>query len=98
MVKHIVMWKLLDFAEGRSKSENIRYIKERLEALKQSIPEIKFLEVGESITPGGYDAVLYTEFATPEDLAIYQNHPQHLEVSAYVAKVRVDRVVGDYIV
>jgi len=54
--------------------------------------------VGESITPGGYDAVLYTEFATPEDLAIYQNHPQHLEVSAYVAKVRVDRVVGDYIV
>jgi len=99
MVKHIVMWKLKDFAEGRSKSENIKYIKEMLEALPGVIKEIKFIEVGENINADrSYDAVLYSEFETPEDLEIYQNHPEHKKVSGYVSKVREARIVGDYII
>ena len=99
MVKHIVMWKLKDFAEGKSREENIKYIKGELEALKNIIKEIKFIEVGANVNDDkSYDAVLYSEFDTLEDLETYQNHPEHKKVSAYVGKVRESRVVGDYII
>ena len=98
MVKHIVMWKLLDHAEGKSKEENIAYIKDRLEGLKDVIPQIRFIEVRANFNPNGFDAVLYSEFDSPEDLDIYTNHPAHKAVAEYVAKIRTDRVVGDYVV
>ncbi len=34
MLKHIVMWKLKDLAEGVSKEENTLKVKTRLESLK----------------------------------------------------------------
>jgi len=98
MVKHIVMWKLKDFAEGKSKDENIELIKSELENLANLIPQIKFLEVGKNILPDAqYDAVLYSEFASPEDLDIYQNHPEHKKIAGYIAKIRDGRVAGDYV-
>ena len=99
MVKHIVMWKLKDFAEGKSKEENIKFIKKELENLVNLIPEIKLLEVGENILPDKiYDAVLYSEFDSLEDLEIYQNHPEHKKVASYISKIRDDRIAGDYMV
>ena len=99
MVKHIVMWKLKDFAEGKSKEENIKFIKSELENLVNLIPEIKHLEVGANILPNEtYDAILYSEFESVEDLEIYQSHPEHKRVAAYVAKVRDGRIAGDYII
>lgn len=99
MIKHIVMWKIKDFAEGKSREENIAYIKSRLENLADIIPQIKFLEVGKNINPAAdYDAVLYSEFDSPEDLEIYQNHPEHKKISEYVSKIRDARTVVDYII
>ena len=99
MVKHIVMWKLKGFAEGKSKDENIKIIKSELENLINLIPQIKFLEVGKNILPDAdYDAILYSEFESVEDLDIYQNHPEHKKIAAYVAKVRDARISGDYII
>ena len=99
MVKHIVMWKLKDFAEGKSREENIQYIKSMLEALPDIIKEIKFIEVGANIHDDKtYDAILYSEFDTVEDLGVYQNHPEHKKISEYVGKVREGRIVGDYII
>jgi hypothetical protein len=46
MIKHIVMWKLEENAEGNTKLENAKIIKEKLEALVGIIPEIVELEVG----------------------------------------------------
>ncbi|MCL2772509.1 MAG: Dabb family protein [Oscillospiraceae bacterium] len=97
MVKHIVMWKIKDFAEGKTKEENIKYIKESLENLVNLIPEIKLLEVGVSLEPG-FDAVLYSEFNSLPDLQIYQNHPEHKKIAEYIGKVREERVCGDYII
>ena len=99
MVKHIVMWKFKYFAEGKSREENIEYIKSQLESLPDIIKEIKFIEVGVNINSDtSYDAVLYSEFETLENLEIYQNHPAHKKISEYVGKVRDGRIVGDYIV
>ena len=99
MLKHIVMWKLKDYAEGRSRAENIEYIKSMLEALPGVIKELKFIEVGAAVNADrNYDAVLYSEFESPEALQIYLNHPEHKKVSEYVAKVREARIAGDYII
>lgn len=98
MIKHIVVWKLKDFAEGKSREENAGIIKSRLEALKNIISEIKHIEVGIDInrSDAAYDIVLYSEFETGEDLEKYQKHPEHVKVAEYVAKVRENRIVVDY--
>ena len=38
MIKHIVMWKLKEFAEGAGKAANAAIIKQRLEALARQHP------------------------------------------------------------
>ncbi len=100
MLKHIVMWKFKDEAEGKTRAENCRLVKERLEALPAKISLIRKLEVGinEFPSPMSADLVLLTEFATKEDLDSYAVHPDHVKVSEYVGKVRLDRIVADYIV
>ncbi|NLM34514.1 MAG: Dabb family protein [Clostridiales bacterium] len=98
MIKHIVMWKLKEFAEGKSKLENAQIIKSDLEALKDKIEQIKYIEVGININESeqAYDVVLYSEFNSMEDLNTYQNHPEHVKVAEFVGKVREARVVTDY--
>jgi Stress responsive A/B Barrel Domain len=98
MIKHVVMWKLEDHAEGADKNENALKAKRLLEGLKDKIREIRNIEVGINIndTPAAYDIVLYSEFNSLEDLDIYQNHPEHLIVGDFIGKVRKDRRVADY--
>jgi hypothetical protein len=98
MLKHIVMWKLKNFAEGAGKTENGRIIKSKLEGLKNTIKEIMFIEVGINVTDSGdaYDIVLYSEFKDIDDLKVYQNNPEHLRVGDFIGKVRLERKVVDY--
>jgi hypothetical protein len=98
MLKHIVMWKLKDFAEGRSKAENAQKVKFLLDGLKKQIKQIKTLEAGINAdnSADAYDIVLYTEFSNAENFNIYQNHPEHMKVGEFVGKVRLERKVVDY--
>ncbi|WMW22819.1 Dabb family protein [Methanolobus mangrovi] len=98
MLKHIVMWKLKENAEGKSNIGNALLMKEMLETLKDVIPEIEMIEVGVNENPSAaaYDVVLYSEFRDEEALRIYQNHPEHMKVAEFVGKINEDRVVVDY--
>lgn len=98
MVKHIVMWKLKDFAEGGNKADNAKKIKAMLESLEDKIPEIKHIEVGINIetSSAAYDLVLYSEFEDEKGVEIYQEHPEHQKVREFVGKVKEDRAVVDY--
>lgn len=98
MIKHIVMWKLIDSYEGRSKSEIAETIRDDIEALKDVIPQLKEVEVGINFnsSPAAFDLCLYSVFDSREDLEVYQNHPQHLEIAQFIAKVKTQRVVCDY--
>ena len=98
MIRHIVMWKFRDFANGSSGAENVRKIKAMLEALPAKIPQIRSLEVGLglSMTPNDFDAVLTAEFDSLADLETYTNHPEHVKVSSFVKEVREARAVVDY--
>jgi hypothetical protein len=98
MIKHIVMWKLKEFANGRKKEDNITLLKEKIENMKKVIPEIRHIEVGVNFNPSGqaFDVALYSEFENREALELYQNHPEHLKVARFVGKVRSDRKAVDY--
>lgn len=98
MIKHIVMWTLLDSAEGRQKAANAAMIKAQLAALPSQIPQIQSLEVGINAKQdaANYDLVLIATFNSWQDLEIYQNHPVHKEFSKFVTKLRKDRAVVDY--
>jgi hypothetical protein len=99
MIKHIVMFRFKESAEGMDKKENIMRLKAKLEALPAMISEIKFFEVGINFTlsPIAYDLVLLSEFEKKDDLYSYQKHPEHVLVAEFVGKVCENRIVVDYI-
>jgi hypothetical protein len=98
MVKHVVMWKLKDFAEGASKKENALKIKSNLEGLKSKIKEVKYLEIGISSSDAAdfYDIVLISEFKDFRDLESYRKHPEHVKAAEFIGKVQLERKVVDY--
>lgn len=100
MIKHIVMWKFKESAEGRTKQENMELVRDRLYALVPVIPQIKAMEIGMDFnhTPMSYDMVLYTEFETAEDLQIYADDSEHAKVKKIVASTTEGRGVIDYTV
>ena len=100
MFKHIVMWRFIDGANGKSKQQHALWVKEHLEALVGVIPEIKSLEVGINVCVAGtaYDAVLVSAFEDADAMERYKVHPAHVAVSEYCKKVRESRVDIDYII
>ena len=98
MLKHIVMFRLKDSAEGHSKGENLRELKTLLEALKEKIPVVKCLEVGMNIgkSASASDIVLYSEFDDMQALEVYREHPEHKKAVDFITKACSERRVVDY--
>jgi hypothetical protein len=98
MVKHIVMWTLKDSAQGRSREDNARIMKEKLEALAGVVPGLLHAEVGIDFERGdqSYDVALYAEFDSRESLRAYQVHPAHVAAVGFIREVRESRCVVDY--
>lgn len=99
MLKHIVFFKLAEEAEGNTKIQNAQIIKNQLENLIHYIPELRKIEVGINSLDApqdNYDLVLYSEFDNMKDLDIYQKHPDHQKVLAFISKVRIARAAVDY--
>ena len=100
MFKHIVMWRFIDGANGKSKAEHAQWVKEHLEALVGVIPEIVSLEVGLNVCVAGtaYDAVLVSAFKDADAMERYKVHPAHLEVAAYFKGITEGRAETDYLI
>ena len=98
MIKHIVMWKFKDEAEGHTKAENMAKAQQILFALPPIIPELKKMEIGEDITHSdmSMDLVLLTEFESVEDMETYAVHPEHKKVSKFIRSVIESRRVIDF--
>ena len=94
MVKHIV---LFDFKE-ENKKENLEKAKTMLEALLETVPTLKKMEVGINFSEEerAMDMSLYSEFEDEEALALYANHPEHLEVVKFIKSVATGSKVSDY--
>ena len=100
MIRHIVMFKFKESAEGREKAGNIGALKSMLEALPSRIEEIRSFDVGVNFFAGmvAYDVVLVSEFESVEALYSYQKHPDHLKVADFVSRACTSRAVVDYVI
>ncbi|RYF70188.1 MAG: Dabb family protein [Comamonadaceae bacterium] len=92
MIKHIVMWKLVDAAEAPR-------FKQMLDTCKGIVPGMREFEV--AIPADGleanHDVVLYSVFDDAASLQAYVVHPHHKEVVATLP-ARASRSVFDYAV
>ena len=98
MIKHIVLWRLKDRANGQGKAEIASQLKQRLEGLRGVVPGLLHLEVGIDClqSESSSDLALYTEFATREALEAYQQHPAHKAFVEFSHDLRTERRVVDY--
>jgi heme-degrading monooxygenase HmoA len=98
MIKHIVMWKLKDQAEGADKAANAREMKRRLDECANVVPGILKFEVvlAQPGLEATYDVVLYSEFESKEALAAYVEHPTHKAVVPFIGAIREGRQCMDY--
>ena len=97
MIRHVVMWRLKNEAEGGTKQENMEKMAADLYALRPIIPEILRMEIGFDVshTEMSADFVLLTEFDSLEALHTYAVHPEHQLVAKYVRSVIDSRTVID---
>jgi len=91
MIRHIVLFKANENAP-------LKEIKEKIENLKNIIPEIKHIEVGIDIKfdPTSSDFCVVTEVENINDLKIYATHPKHIEVISFIKQYVTERKVVDY--
>lgn len=98
MIKHIVMWKLKEYAEGADRATNAARMKTMLDACAGIVPGILKLEtvVAQQGLEATYDVLLYSEFADKAALDAYQQHPQHVALKPFFGAVREARQCMDY--
>ena len=102
MIRHVVMWKLKDEAEGSSKDKNEEKMKLILEGLKINIEEIKNVEVGINIsedddeTGSNFDVVLISDFETELDYTMYTRNEHHKKAIKFIDSVIEERYFVDY--
>ena len=93
MVKHIVMFKLID-----NNKANIEKVVAALKTLKGNIDILRSVEIGINFKESerNYDIVLTTAFDNRNQLSVYGTHPKHLPVVELIKSLCVSSIVVDY--
>jgi len=92
MLKHII------FTKFKNPGEQAAVAAEKLLALKDKIPQIVTIETGLDClhSERSYDLALIVTFQNREDLGIYDHHPAHEEVRAYIKAHRTASASVDF--
>lgn len=99
MIRHIVMFRFKEEAEGRKKDENLDIAKKMLEDLVGVVPTLARMKVdlnSPKASQENYDLVLTSEYETMEDLNAYIIHPAHKKVGEFMQTVRESRASIDF--
>lgn len=98
MMRHIVMFKFLEEAAGKTKAENLQTAKTMLEALVGVVPSLRAMNVrlaAEGQDAGNYDLVLMADFDDMQGVRDYIVHPAHRNVGSFMSVVRESRASID---
>ncbi len=99
MIRHIVLFKFLEEADGRGREENLRLTAEKLRALQGVVPTLLRSEIhigAEGAAASNADLVLISDFADLESLNEYIHHPAHVAVGTFMRPLRESRTCIDY--
>lgn len=100
MIRHIVMWKLKEHAEGATRAENLLKAKALLESVKDCVPGIVGFEVGVA-APGmesNFDLMLNSTFENEAAAHAYHVHPRHVAIKPFMGAVREERACVDFVI
>ena len=100
MIRHIVMWTLLEQAHGADKAHNVQKAKDLLLSCAQVVPGIRTFEVATAETglECDCDLLLHMLVDDAQVLAAYQNHPDHEAIKPFMKAIRKTRHCMDFIV
>lgn len=95
MLVHIVMFKFKE----ENKKANMIQAKQMLENLMGAVPSLKSIDVGHNTIESdrAMDLSLIAVFETKEGLDIYDAHPEHQRVVAFIKSVVEYSKAVDYI-
>lgn len=99
MIKHIVMFKLKEEANGKTAKENLEGALELLKNFEQEIPSLVHFEArtnSKEAPESNYELALVCDFNDIQGLNEYQVHPVHKNFGAYITPVRESRACIDY--
>ncbi len=98
MICHVVLFKLNEFESEDQKAVVRSKITKALLALKDSILEIMYIQIGgnHDLNSSSYDICLISHFETLKDLELYQVHPEHLKVIELVKSNTTAKAVVDF--
>jgi hypothetical protein len=98
MIRHIVMFKLREFADESEKQTAIQQVLNRLAELPSLIPLIRRYEAASDIRKleWSYDISLVMDFDSMADLEAYTVHPDHQAFVAFNKAYSVAKVCIDY--
>ena len=98
-LKHIVIWKLKEHAEGADKAANALKLKALLDSCAGLVPGILKFDtvIAQDGLEATYDVILNSEFESRAALDAYQHHPTHVAIKPFVGAVREARQCFDYV-
>lgn len=98
MVNHIVAWKFKEEIAEEQKPALKKAMEENLKGLVGKVPGLLTVEfVSNPIPSSTHDIVLVTTLSSPEDIAVYAKHPEHVKVAdTFVRPYVKDRICLDF--
>lgn len=99
MYKHVVLWKLKEQADGKSRNELAIEVKRRLDELPSQIPEIVSYETAINIGDYGasfFDVSVISAFENKDTFWTYTKYPMHDAVVAYIQSIMEAEEIVDY--
>ena len=98
MVKHVILWQLMEEYSDTQKAEIKQGIKEGLEGLKGKIPGLLEIQVNiDPLASSNCDVMLDSCFESEEALKGYAVHPEHVAVAnGKVRPFTASRICMDY--
>ena len=97
MIRHIVAFRL-SAPDTRQREVDLAGMRERLESLTRSVPDVLDLRVhGDlGLVDSHWHAVLVSDHPDNAALEAYQVHPEHVAAAEWVSTVIADRAVVDF--
>lgn len=99
MYKHVVLWKIKENVNGKSRSQLANEIKIRLEELPTHISEIVDFEVATNIGEYGasfFDVSLIATYENKDTFWAYTKYPIHDDVVSFIQSVQQEEHIVDY--